>query len=80
MQYAFHAFLLFLASYTFFGQDSQLKSEMPRSLSTIEKAANYLEQACHEMKADPYSKDGRDRLITGSRGILQVRDIFRKFV
>lgn len=44
---------------------------MPRALSTIEKASTYLEEACKEMKIDPYSQSGRDRLITGSRGILQ---------
>ena len=36
-----------------------------------EKAADLLEQACLEMKSDPYSQSGRDRLIAGSRGILQ---------
>ena len=44
---------------------------MPRALTTIEKASMYLEEACKEMKMDPYSQSGRDRLITGSRGILQ---------
>ena len=52
-------------------QDSKLKNEMPKSLSVIEKAADLLEQACREMKSDPYSQNGRDRLIAGSRGILQ---------
>ena len=44
---------------------------MPKSLEAIEKAADLLEQACKDMKRDPYSKAGRDRLIAGSRGILQ---------
>ena len=48
-----------------------MKNEMPRALMTIEKASAYLEEACKEMKMDPYSQNGRDRLITGSRGILQ---------
>merc|ERR1739846_215736 len=52
-------------------QDSKLKNEMPKSLNVIEKAADLLEQACLEMKSDPYSQSGRDRLIAGSRGILQ---------
>ncbi len=52
-------------------QDSKLKSEMPRSLSIVEKAATMLERACGEMKRDPYSQSGRDQLIAGSRGILQ---------
>ena len=52
-------------------QDGRLKSEMPRSLSAIEKAADLLETACMEMKQDPFSQHGRDHLITGSRGILQ---------
>ena len=52
-------------------QDSKLKNEMPKSLGVIENAADLLEKACHEMKSDPYSQAGRDRLIQGSRGILQ---------
>ena len=52
-------------------QDPKLKNEMPKSLNIIEKAAELLEQACREMKSDPYSQNGRDRLISGSRGILQ---------
>ena len=44
---------------------------MPKSLDSIEKAADLLEQACKDMKRDPFSKAGRDRLIAGSRGILQ---------
>ena len=52
-------------------QDSNLKNEMPKSLAVIEKAADLLEKACHEMKSDPFSQNGRDRLIAGSRGILQ---------
>ena len=52
-------------------QDSKLKNEMPKSLAVIEQAADLLEKACHEMKSDPYSQSGRDRLIQGSRGILQ---------
>jgi hypothetical protein len=44
---------------------------MPKSLDSIEKAADMLEQACKDMKRDPFSKSGRDRLIAGSRGILQ---------
>ncbi len=52
-------------------QDSKLKSEMPRSLSVVEKAAGMLERASGEMKRDPFSQSGRDQLIAGSRGILQ---------
>ena len=44
---------------------------MPGSLAVIEKAAEMLEKASNEMKCDPYSQMGRDRLIQGSRGILQ---------
>lgn len=55
----------------FLFQDSKLKAEMPRSLSGIETASGQLEQACQELKRDPYSQSGRDRLISGSRGILQ---------
>jgi len=52
-------------------QDTKMKSEMPRSLAVIEKAAESLAQASSSLKSDPYSKVGRDRLIEGSRGILQ---------
>ena len=52
-------------------QDAKLKTDMPKSLDAIGKAAAFLEQACKDMKRDPYSKAGRDRLIAGSRGILQ---------
>ena len=54
-----------------FSKDAKLKAEMPKSLDSIEKAADLLEQACKDMKRDPFSKAGRDRLIAGSRGILQ---------
>lgn len=52
-------------------QDSKLKSEMPKSLSVIEKAADLLERASKDLNSDPFSQAGRDKLITGSRGILQ---------
>jgi len=52
-------------------QDTKMKSEMPKSLNVIEKAAESLAQASSSLKSDPYSKVGRDRLIEGSRGILQ---------
>ncbi|XP_059092000.1 vinculin-like [Tigriopus californicus] len=48
-----------------------MKAEMPKALITIEKAADLLEMACRDMKQDPYSQAGRDRLISGSRAILQ---------
>jgi len=52
-------------------QDMKMKSEMPKSLGTIEKAANCLEEASNDLKHDPYSQKGRDKLIEGSRAILQ---------
>eukprot|EP00095_Tigriopus_kingsejongensis_P003227 maker-scaffold547_size140190-snap-gene-0.23 protein:Tk03227 transcript:maker-scaffold547_size140190-snap-gene-0.23-mRNA-1 annotation:"Vinculin" len=52
-------------------QDIKLKSEMPKSLVAIEKAADLLEMACGDLKQDPFSQRGRDQLIAGSRGILQ---------
>jgi len=33
-----------------------MKSEMPKSLSTIEKAANCLEEASNDLNSDPYSQ------------------------
>jgi len=52
-------------------QDMKMKSEMPKSLASIEKAAESLALASSSLKSDPYSQGGRDRLIEGSRGILQ---------
>eukprot|EP00090_Calanus_glacialis_P036167 TRINITY_DN6169_c0_g1_i1.p1 TRINITY_DN6169_c0_g1~~TRINITY_DN6169_c0_g1_i1.p1 ORF type:complete len:852 (-),score=220.34 TRINITY_DN6169_c0_g1_i1:197-2752(-) len=52
-------------------QDMKMKSEMPKSLAGIEKAAESLSMASSSLKSDPYSQVGRDRLIEGSRGILQ---------
>jgi len=52
-------------------QDMKMKSEMPKSLAGIEKAAESLSLASSSLKSDPYSQVGRDRLIEGSRGILQ---------
>jgi len=52
-------------------QDLKMKSEMPKSLAAIEKASDYLMEASSSLKSDPYSQGGRDRLIEGSRGILQ---------
>jgi len=52
-------------------QDMKMKSEMPKSLSGIEKAAESLELASSSLKSDPFSQTGRDHLIEGSRGILQ---------
>jgi len=51
--------------------DTKMKSEMPKSLTVIETAAEALAMASSSLKSDPYSKVGRDRLIEGSRGILQ---------
>jgi len=52
-------------------QDMKMKSEMPKSLAGIEKASESLSMASSSLKSDPYSQVGRDRLIEGSRGILQ---------
>ncbi len=53
-------------------QDGRLRSEMPKALSGIEHAASQLEAACSDLQRDPFSQSGRDRLIAGSRGILQA--------
>lgn len=52
-------------------QDMKMKSEMPKSLAAIERASDFLLDASSSLKSDPYSQAGRDRLIEGSRGILQ---------
>jgi len=51
--------------------DMKMKSEMPKSLNAIERASESLEIASNSLKTDPFSKAGRDKLIEGSRGILQ---------
>lgn len=44
---------------------------MPPALQRVEASSRLLEDACHMLKADPYSSVARKKLIEGARGILQ---------
>ncbi|MFH4977356.1 hypothetical protein AB6A40_004065 [Gnathostoma spinigerum] len=44
---------------------------MPPALQRVEASSRLLEDACHLLKADPYSGSARKKLIEGARGILQ---------
>lgn len=51
--------------------DKILQQDMPPALQRVEVSSRLLEDACHLLKADPYSGPARKKLIDGSRGILQ---------
>uniref|UniRef100_A0A5S6QXE8 Vinculin n=1 Tax=Trichuris muris TaxID=70415 RepID=A0A5S6QXE8_TRIMR len=51
--------------------DDILKQDMPPALQRVESSSRLLEEACYMLKDDPYSSQGRKKLIEGARGILQ---------
>lgn len=51
--------------------DKILQQDMPPALQRVEVSSRLLEEACHLLKADPYSSAARKKLIDGARGILQ---------
>ncbi|KFD70019.1 hypothetical protein M514_08978 [Trichuris suis] len=51
--------------------DDILKQDMPPALQRVESSSRQLEEACYMLKDDPYSSQGRKKLIEGARGILQ---------
>uniref|UniRef100_A0A914ZNS6 Vinculin n=2 Tax=Parascaris univalens TaxID=6257 RepID=A0A914ZNS6_PARUN len=51
--------------------DRILQDDMPPALQRVEASSRLLEDACHMLKADPYSGPARKKLIEGARGILQ---------
>ncbi|KAL3079670.1 hypothetical protein niasHS_013952 [Heterodera schachtii] len=51
--------------------DPILKQDMPPALQRVEVSSRLLEEACHLLKADPFSGPARKKLIDGARGILQ---------
>ncbi|KRX89099.1 Vinculin, partial [Trichinella pseudospiralis] len=51
--------------------DDILKQDMPPALQRVETSSRLLEEACYVLRDDPYSSQGRKKLIEGSRGILQ---------
>lgn len=51
--------------------DRILQQDMPPALQRVEASSRLLEDACHLLKADPYSGPARKKLIEGARGILQ---------
>ncbi|CAJ0579773.1 unnamed protein product, partial [Mesorhabditis spiculigera] len=51
--------------------DRILQQDMPPALQRVEGSSRLLEDACRNLKGDPYSAPGRQKLIEGARGILQ---------
>nr|Q17162.1 RecName: Full=Vinculin [Brugia malayi]AAB96842.1 vinculin [Brugia malayi] len=51
--------------------DRILQADMPPALQRVEASSRLLEDACHMLRADPYSSVARKKLIEGARGILQ---------
>ena len=51
--------------------DGILKQDMPPALHKVENAAKLLEEAATLSHMDPYSSTARQKLIEGSRWILQ---------
>lgn len=51
--------------------DAVLKQDMPQALQKVESAAKLLEDAATLSQMDPYSEVARQKLIEGSRWILQ---------
>ena len=54
--------------------DSLLKRDMPPALEMVKAAFDGLGDAAQYTAADPFSVQGREVLIKGARGILQVRE------
>ena len=50
--------------------DIILRQDMPVSLRRVENASKLLEDACIVFRDDPFSQQGRIKLIEGARGIL----------
>uniref|UniRef100_A0A0N4Z3B8 Vinculin n=1 Tax=Parastrongyloides trichosuri TaxID=131310 RepID=A0A0N4Z3B8_PARTI len=51
--------------------DRILQQDMPPALQRVEVSSRLLEEACYNLKSDPYSGPARKKLIDGARGILQ---------
>eukprot|EP00058_Branchiostoma_floridae_P026868 XP_002612359.1 hypothetical protein BRAFLDRAFT_280829 [Branchiostoma floridae] len=51
-------------------QDVILKQEMPIAYTRVEEASHLLVDASDMLRADPYSRPAREKLIDGARGIL----------
>ncbi|GMT24205.1 hypothetical protein PFISCL1PPCAC_15502 [Pristionchus fissidentatus] len=51
--------------------DPILQQDMPPALQRVEGSSRLLDDACHMLKAEPYSSPARKKLIDGARGILQ---------
>ena len=52
-------------------KDEVLKLDTPPAIQKVETASDLLVDAAAALKADAYSKAGREKLISGARGILQ---------
>ena len=51
--------------------DKVMQQDMPPALNKVETAAQLLEEAAMMSQMDPWSKQAREKLIAGSRSILQ---------
>ncbi|XP_076808148.1 vinculin-like [Clavelina lepadiformis] len=61
-------------------KDEVLRMDTPPAIEKVEKASDHLVAASSELTNDPYSKAGREKLISGARGILQgVSDLLLVF-
>jgi len=52
-------------------RDEVLKLDTPPALQKLTASSHLLVESTEVLTADPYSKDGREKLISGARGILQ---------
>ena len=52
-------------------KDEVLKLDTPPAIQKVETAADLLVDAAAALKADAYSKAGREKLLSGARGIIQ---------
>lgn len=48
--------------------DQILQQDMPPALKRVETSSRLLEEACLILKNDPFSGQGRKKLIEGARG------------
>lgn len=55
--------------------DVILRQDMPVSLRRVENSSKLLEDACLSFKNDPFSQEGRVKLIEGARGICSLQSI-----
>ena len=55
-------------------KDKILKQEMPLAFTRVEESSSLLVGSTQIFKNDPYSAEGRKKLLDGARGKLYVHD------